>query len=142
MLMKTQKLNHKNVFSASQPLGLLPFPENQCRAFGGDTDLVSSMHLAGGHQAIQRVLKLACQGVLEVGSPVFGIAAVLEEQRFGAGGELHLEGRSRMLVEDLASLRDFKVQDFLQITWSKRVIDNRFLNAPQKFGRKVGLNGS
>ena len=99
---------------------LLTLPKDKFRAFGEYADLISTVHLAGGHQAIKRVLKLAGENVLEVGSSVLRIAPVMENQRFGAGGELHLEGRSRMLVEDLASLGDFKVQDFFQIAGSKR----------------------
>ena len=71
----------------------LAFPEDEFRTFSEHADLVSGAHLAGGHQAIERVLKLARQGVLEVGSSVFRIAPVMEDQRFGAGGEFQLKGR-------------------------------------------------
>ena len=94
-------------------MALLTSSEDQLRTLGEDADLVSSVHLAGGHQAIERVLKLARQDVLEVGSSVFRIAPVMEEKRFGAGGELDLKGRGGVPEENLAGLGEFEVQNFL-----------------------------
>ena len=72
---------------------LLTLPEDEFRTFGEYADRVAGAHLAGGYQAIERILKLARQSVLEVGSSVLRIAPVVEKQRFGAGGEFHLKGR-------------------------------------------------
>jgi len=121
---------------------LLTLSEDELRTLGEDADLVAGVDLAGSHQAIERVLELARQGVLEVRSSVFRIAPVLEEQRFGAGGELHLKGRGGMLEENPASLGKFEVQDFSQVGGAKRVVNNGLLDAAQKLRGKMALEGA
>ena len=128
--------------AAASPKLPLTLPEDEVRTFGEHADLVAGAHLAGGHQAIERVLKLARQGVLEVGSSVFRITPVMEKQRFGAGSEFHLKGCGRMLEENLAGPGEFEVQDSLQVRGSKWLVNNRFLDAAQKFRREVALEGT
>src|ERR1035438_9610161 len=70
---------------------LLTLLENKLRPLSEDLDLVAGDYLRRGHQAIERILKLARQCVLKVGSSIFGIAAVVEQHGFRPGGELHLE---------------------------------------------------
>src|ERR1035438_6282876 len=60
----------------------LALPEDEFRALGEDPDFVSGVYLPRGHQAIKRILKFACQGVLKVGSSIFSIAPVVEQHGF------------------------------------------------------------
>lgn len=95
--------------------------KHEFRALGEYSNSVPGVYLAGGHQTVERILELAGQGVLEVGSTVLRIAAVMKNQGFGAGGDFKGKGVRRMLDEDPAGPRELKVQDFLQVRGTKRV---------------------
>ena len=118
---------------------LLTPSEDEVLAFGEDADLISGPNLAGGHQAIERVLKLAGQRVLEVCRPIFGIAPMSEKQRFGAGSEFHLKRCVGMLEENPAGFGEFEVEDFLEVRGVERAVDDGVFNAAQKFRGEVPL---
>ena len=108
---------------------LLALPENEFRALGKDSDFVAGVHLAGGHQAVERILKLARQGVLQVGCSIFGIAPMIQQHRFDPRGELHFERGGSVQQEGSAGAGNFEFQNFLQVRRAKWVEDNGFLNA-------------
>jgi hypothetical protein len=113
--------------------------EDKFRTFSEHTNLIAGARLAGGHQAVERVLKLARQGVFEVRRSVFRIASVMEEQGFGGGGELNLKGCGRMLEENLGGPIKFEVQDSFQVYGAQRLVNNRLFDAAQKLRREVAL---
>jgi hypothetical protein len=108
---------------------LLALSENEFRALGKDSDFIAGIHLVGGHQAVERTLKLARERVLQVGCSIFGIAPVIEQHRFGPRGELHFERGGSVQQEGSASAGNFEFQNFLQVRRAKWVEDKGFLNA-------------
>jgi cell division ATPase FtsA len=108
---------------------LLTFPKEEFRALGKDSDLIAGIHLVGGHQAVERILKLARQGVLQVGWSIFGIAPIFQRHRFSPRGELHFERGGSVPQEGSAGRANFAFRNFLQVRRAKGVEGKGFLNA-------------